>query len=149
MKHSETTEAMNNFRDKCQEHGLRVTPQRILIYKELIKSEDHPSADVLYKRVRKAQPSISFDTVFRTVQSFTEISLVGVCGAHGGPKRFDPLKKMHHHFICTNCDKIMDFYSEVCDKVEIPKAIQKKYNILGKKVVLEGICPKCKNKRRK
>ena len=143
MNKSDADAAMSVFKARCEEHGLRVTPQRTLIYQELIKAEDHPSVDVLYKRVRKTHPNISFDTVFRTVQSFSQMSLVGVCGGYGGPKRFDPIMKKHHHFICMSCDKIIDFYSEPCDNIQIPKSIQKKYNILNKKVVLEGFCPEC------
>ena len=46
------------FKDKCAEHNLKITPQRVIIYEELSKSKDHPSADAIYKRVRKTLPNI-------------------------------------------------------------------------------------------
>ena len=61
------------FRDKCREHNLKTTPQRTIIYKELYKSKDHPSADAIFKKARKIFPNMSSDTVNRTVLTFAKI----------------------------------------------------------------------------
>jgi len=134
---------MEEFRKRCGENGLKVTPQRTVIYAEFLRSKDHPSADVLYKRVKKTLPNISFDTVYRTLQSFYEIGLANVLDGTGEPKRFDPETHRHHHFRCIRCGNIYDFYTDIYDNLETPEEIRNKFNVKRKKVILEGICEYC------
>ena len=109
MKLNEKNSSMDFFRRKCRENTLKVTPQRIVIYKELIKSKDHPNADVLFQRVKNIIPDISLDTVNRTLLTFSKIGIIGVVEGYGDPRRFDPDLEIHHHFRCINCNKIIDF----------------------------------------
>ena len=90
-------EFLKNFRHTCRHHKLRVTPQRVLIYRELIKSEDHPSADVLYERISKHFPDMSFDTVYRTLTTFAEVGLIEQVEGFGAAMRFDHEMGEHHH----------------------------------------------------
>ncbi|MBU1044571.1 MAG: transcriptional repressor [Candidatus Omnitrophica bacterium] len=134
------------FYDKCAEKGLKITPQRLLIFDELSKAKDHPTADAIYRRVRKSLSNISFDTVYRTLLSFTEIGIVNLVEGSGQQKRFDPNRHLHHHFRCIKCDTIYDFENDAYNDIAVPKAVQKQGVIINKRVVLEGICSKCKGK---
>lgn len=147
MIENDIESSMRIFRDACEEHDLKITPQRTVIYKELLKAKDHPSADILYKRVRNNLPNISFDTVYRTLLSFSEIGLADIIEGHGEPKRFDPETRSHHHFRCIKCGKITDFKSELYDNIEIPQEIRKDFKVIKKRVVLEGICKYCSRRQ--
>jgi len=132
------------FLDRCKAAHLRITPQRSIIYESLLSDKGHPSAEAVFNRVRKKIPSISFDTVNRTLLSFADIGLLKVVEGYGRPKRFDTDIEKHHHFRCLKCNKIIDFYNQGFDALEIPGVLKKKYVITGKKVVLEGVCDVCK-----
>ena len=134
------------FFDKCAEAELKITPQRSLIFDELSKATDHPTADAIYKRVRKSLSNISFDTVYRTLLSFTEIGIVSLVEGTGEQKRFEPNLHQHHHFRCIKCYTIFDFENDAYDDIVVPAAVQKQGVIINKRVVLEGICSKCKEK---
>jgi Fur family peroxide stress response transcriptional regulator len=134
------------FTDKCRQHNLKVTPQRMAIYTELIKSKNHPSAELIFQRIRKQFPNISFDTVNRTLFTFSEIGLVDVVEGLGRPRRFDSDMSMHHHFHCIKCGNIIDFNSDAYNSLEIPEDIERKYTVIRKRVVLKGICDKCRKK---
>jgi Fur family peroxide stress response transcriptional regulator len=138
---------MTIFRNKCREHNLKITPQRTAIYKELIKARDHPSTLTIFKKVRKIFPGISFDTVNRTLLTFSEIGMVSVVEGYGQPRRFDSDTELHHHFRCVKCNAIVDFHSKPFDRIRIPEAIRKRFAILNKRVILEGICDKCSKKQ--
>jgi Fur family peroxide stress response transcriptional regulator len=138
---------MTIFRNKCRQHNLKVTPQRTAIYKELIGAHDHPSTLTIFKKVRKIFPGISFDTVNRTLLTFSEIGMVSVVEGYGRPKRFDSNTDSHHHFRCVKCNTIVDFHSKPFDRVRIPEKFQKRFTVLRKRVVLEGICDKCSRKQ--
>jgi Fur family peroxide stress response transcriptional regulator len=137
---------LQNFRQTCRHHKLRVTPQRVLIYKELIKSDDHPSADVLYKQISKNYPDVSFDTVYRTLATFAEMGLIARVDGFGTSMRFEPKRGDHHHFRCRQCSRIIDFKSDRYNKLAIPKDIADECEVFKLQVTLEGFCRKCKKK---
>lgn len=132
------------FYKKCKEGNLRITPQRAAIYELLINDKAHPSADVVFQRIRKKIPNISFDTVNRTLLSFVDVGLLKVVEGYGQPKRFDPHTDNHHHFRCNKCNKIVDFYSKALDAIEVPRDIKNRFAVTGKKVVIEGLCDSCR-----
>ena len=139
-------ESMTLFYQKCAEHGLKITPQRVSIYQELLKATDHPSIDEIFKRVRKSLPNVSFDTVYRTALSLSEIGIIDIIEGYSGSKRFDGNIARHHHFHCIRCHKIVDFDSEYYDKVEIPAELQSKFKVLTQRIMLEGICDTCRKR---
>jgi Fur family transcriptional regulator, peroxide stress response regulator len=143
---NEQLELKNVFYDKCTEKGLKITRQRSLILDELVKATDHPTADAIYKRVRKSLPNISFDTVYRTLLLFSEIRVVNLVEGTGEQKRFEPNFHPHHHFRCIKCFTIFDFENDAYNDIAVPAAVQKRGVILNKRVVLEGICEKCQGK---
>lgn len=123
-----------------------MTPQRTAIYKELIRSKEHPGASTVFNHVRKIYPNISFDTVNRTLLTFSEIGIAHIVEGYGDPKRFDPDTEIHHHFRCIKCNRIIDFQHKPFDKMKVPGYIQKQFTVLNKRVLLEGICDKCDKK---
>jgi Fur family peroxide stress response transcriptional regulator len=137
---------VSGFKRKCRVNSLKITPQRTAIYRELMKSKDHPSASEVFSRVRGIFPDISFDTVNRTLLSLSEIGVVTVVEGYGEPKRFDPETESHHHFRCLKCNSIIDIHHKSLDNIKIPADIGKRFTVLNKKVVIEGICEKCRRR---
>lgn len=131
---------------QLSEHGLKQTPQRIAIYDLIKDSKEHPTADQIYKKVRKQLPNISFDTVYRTMLKFSEVGLVSRTERYGENMRFDPRMDQHHHFHCIKCRKIIDFCDKGYDLIRAPKKLGSKFQVMNKRVVLEGICPECNGK---
>jgi len=147
-KHDSSKEKMADFKAKCRRAGLRITPQRMAVYQELIKSKQHPSADMLYRKVRKILPNISLDTVNRTLLTFAEIGAAFIVEGSGDVKRFDGQLDNHQHFKCIKCRRIIDFYHKPFDNVEVPAHIRGKFTVLRKTVYLEGICDACQRNKR-
>ena len=144
MSCAEIDEKIRMFTGLCRETCLRVTPQRIEIYKELIKTDDHPSAEMLYERVRKTFPNISFDTVNRTLMTLSEIGAAFIVEGSGDVRRFDGGTEKHQHFKCVKCKRIVDFNHKPFNNIMLPATLDKKFKILKKAVYLEGICDLCK-----
>lgn len=145
MEEYNTDTLLSIFKEKCKEHHLRVTPQRIVIYQELLKTKDHPSIDMVFQRVKKILPTISFDTVYRTVSTFAEVGIIEIVAGYSGVRRFDADTSLHHHFICLRCCRIIDFWDETLNKLEIPEKVKKQFTIVKQKVILEGICDQCRS----
>ena len=142
----EVTGKMDAFRAKCRRMGLKITPQRTAVYKALIATNSHPSAEMVFREVRKEIPNISLDTVNRTLLTLNEIGAAFVVEGSGEPKRFDGNLENHQHFKCVKCKKIFDFRHAPFENIEVPPSIRKRFIILRKCVYLEGVCDLCKKK---
>jgi len=137
---------MNEFKKICRQHKLKITPQRTAVYKELVNDKTHPTTDMIYRKVRVIFPSISFDTVNRTLISFAEIGLINAIECSGQGRKYDPDIRPHHHLKCTQCGGITDFYHQAFDNLKVPSRKLGAFKVTNKKVVLTGICPKCQLK---
>ena len=144
MQKNNDSEKIQAFIQTCHLHHLKVTPQRVAIYQELIHSNMHPSADTVYRSIIREYPHISFDTVNRTLQTFVDIRLVDVVEVFKGAKRFDPNVKRHHHLHCTQCGTIFDFNCRSYDKLQVPDDISKQFQVESKRVILKGVCAACR-----
>ena len=137
-------EKLEGFSAKCRQAGLKVTPQRTAIYKSLIMTSSHPSADMVYRTVRGSLENISFDTVNRTLLTFSKIGAAFVVEGSGEVRRFDANFESHQHFKCVKCKRIIDFRHEPFDVVEVPDEVGEKFKVLRRTVYFEGFCDKCK-----
>lgn len=132
------------FKKQCQEKGLKLTLQRLIIYEELINTDEHPSVEMIYNSIKGKFPMISLDTIHRTLDTFCEIGVATMVEGTGIPKRFEGKLDGHHHVRCVKCGKIKDFYNEEYDKMPVPSDIQQDFQVLRKTVHVEGICRTCR-----
>ena len=135
------------LRQKSLEHSLRLTPQRLGIFNCLQGSKQHPSADDVFRRIRKTFPNISFDTVNRTLLSFAQMGILDIVEGYGYPKRYDPNLAPHHHFHCVKCHRVVDFREKSYERLKPPKSISRRYKVTGHKVIIEGICDRCQKQQ--
>jgi Fur family peroxide stress response transcriptional regulator len=145
MNHTRGTiqEKVAHFEQACDEAGLKMTHQRMEIFRELASSTDHPSAETLYKRLRSSLATLSLDTVYRTLATFEKHDLISRVQTVESQARFEAEMVQHHHVICHNCGEITDFRWETFDATRLPGEIARWGRIENKKVTLHGICEKC------
>ena len=137
-------ERMADFESECHRAGLKITPQRLAVYEALIGTDEHPSAEMVYRQVKKVFPRISLDTVNRTLLTLSEIGMAFVVEGSGDAKRFDANLDNHQHFKCVKCKRIIDFHDEAFDGIGVPKMLSRRFTILRKTVYFEGFCETCK-----
>jgi len=137
------------FERRCSELGLRITPQRTAVYKALLETNDHPSAEMVFRKVRREFPRISLDTVNRTLLTLSETGSAFIVEGSGDAKRFDGNLENHQHFKCVRCRRIIDFHHKPFDDIPVPKGFTKKYTVLRKTVYFEGICDLCEKTGKK
>lgn len=135
---------LTGFEDRCHENGLKVTPQRVAVYKALIGTNSHPTAEEVCQMVREEIPNISLDTVNRTLLTLAQIGAAFQVEGTGQPRRFDGGLEDHQHFLCIKCSKVIDFHYAPFDNIELPPEIKGQFEIMRKTVYLEGICEDCK-----
>ena len=137
---------MNVFKEQLRNSGVKLTHQRMEIFREVAMSEEHPDAVKICRRVRKRLPSISLDTVYRTLWSLLDLGLISTLGPPRKTVRFDANMDAHHHFVCTKCGMTRDFYSKKLNRLKIPESESILETVQGTQVEVKGICVKCSRK---
>ncbi len=137
------------FLDICRRQGVKATHQRTEILRELAASEEHPDAETLLARVRQKIPAISVDTIYRTLRLLEERGVIARVGSMRDRARYDANTDRHHHFVCTTCGRIGDFYSEAMDRVPVPREVSEMGSVEGVYVELRGVCRKCQQRATK
>jgi len=88
--------------------GLKLTPQRMAIVRELAQDESHPTAQELFDRLRGDLPTMSFATVYNTLAALSAAGLCTALSLSPGSGRFDPNMQPHHHVVCDACGSVRD-----------------------------------------
>lgn len=141
-------EQINTFVERCREIGMRVTPQRVAVFRELAATGEHPAAQAIYERVKENMPSISLDTVYRTLSRLEAEGMVANVGTTNGKARYDAKTESHYHFVCRHCNRVIDVPSEDRNAFEPPDLATEYGRVEAVNIQLRGCCAACLAKNR-
>ncbi len=146
---SEVSSRLEDMLNKLRDRHFRITPQRIAVLRILAVSEDHPGVESVYEEVKKAFPTTSLATVYKTVTLLKELNEVLELGFPEGGNRYDGARPYSHpHLICTKCRKIVDPDLESIEGVTKELALETGFQITNHRLDFFGICPTCQKKER-
>jgi len=126
--------------------GLKRTPQRCAIYEMLTGRTDHPTAEDIYRTVKRTFPMISQNTVYYTLSTLQEAGLISEVNFGHEHARFDANMDRHHHLVCVSCQEINDLYDGTLDRLSMSSKKGRQYTILGHRVEFYGYCKRCQEK---
>jgi Fur family peroxide stress response transcriptional regulator len=126
---------------------LKLTPQRCAIYEMLTARTDHPTAEDIYRTVKRTYPMISQNTVYYTLSALKEAGLISEVNHGHQHARFDANMDRHHHLVCVSCHEINDVYDDALDRLSASAAKEQQYRILGHRVEFYGFCKRCVKRR--
>ncbi len=134
---------LEQFKAAAREAGAKLTHQRLEIFRAVASSDEHPNVEAVYKAVRKTVPTVSLDTVYRTLWLLTDLGLLNTVGPRQGSVRFDANLDHHHHYLCTRCGRVRDFESPELNALQIPRSVNAFGQVLSAHVEVRGICAEC------
>ncbi len=139
-------ESIRPFEEACKRAGIRLTIQRLEIFRELAEATDHPTAEGLHSRLKARLPTISLDTVYRTLATFALHGLIHKVDTVESQARFEVHSSRHHHLICSRCKEIVDFRWPAFDGSNLPAELAAWGKIENRNAVLYGTCRNCLEK---
>jgi Fur family peroxide stress response transcriptional regulator len=131
---------------RCREAGMNVTPQRIAVYRALLKSTEHPTPEAIFNEVSPSMPSLSLATIYKSLEALESLGLVREVPVVSDSRRYDANLESHHHLVCTECGDVTDYYSEDLDSI-MPKKKIRGFNPSFVSVHINGICADCQKRR--
>jgi Fe2+ or Zn2+ uptake regulation protein len=100
------------LRQALSKSGHRMTGQRRLIYETVAHCKDHPTAEAVYKQVRKIAPKISLATVYNGLEALAESGEIGkIPRTDDAPGQYELRTDVHHHARCVGCHRVWDLES--------------------------------------
>lgn len=132
------TALVESFRRK----GLKITPQRRLIFQALIGDHSHPTAEDVYQRAITSLPDISRTTVYNTLKELVAQDELVEIDLGEGKTRYDTDTNTHHHLLCVGCHALMDIHRDFEGLEILPEEAQG-YRIVDRQVTFYGYCPNC------
>ncbi len=144
------------MKEKFKDHASRMTVPRAAILEFLSNTSKHISAKEIYTSLQKTYPKIGLSTVYRTLSLLARMGIVGKLLLGDGQTRYEfksrGKNEHHHHLICTNCGKIINYYNFLDEELSLvrktEKKLAKKHNFIiqDHNIDFLGVCEKCKSK---
>lgn len=134
---------MNAFLAACVEQGVKLTHQRMEIFRELASTEEHPDTATLYARVKRRIPTISLDTVYRNLKLLAEHGIITAVGMSQDRQRFDANMDEHHHFVCVKCGMVRDFHTASMGPLATPEEAKSFGIPVSMHLEIKGVCRAC------
>ena len=105
----------------------------------------HPTAEWVYEQLKDKFPKLSLATVYRNMSEFKQEGKLKTVAVVEGTERVDGNVKAHPHFICRNCNAVIDVELDISTD-ELKKSISNKYNLICERadISFTGICDKCR-----
>ena len=125
--------------------GLKRTPQRVAIVRELAGDLTHPTAQELYERLRPSMPTMSFATVYNTLDALARARLIAPRALSPGATRFDPNVRPHGHAVCDRCGAVADVPAQGDGEAtpELGSDLPRGFTVHAVERVFCGICGAC------
>jgi len=137
-------ERIEALRPLLRDRGLALTPQRRAILRALIELDEHPTADRVHAVLRRRRVSVSRATVFRTLEALARVGAIAKASHHGMASRYDGRTDLHHHLVCTRCDRVIDFSDDRLDALPVPDTRRLGFVVSDYQVHVRGICKQCR-----
>ncbi len=129
--------------ERFKSKKLKITPQRLGIFEILEGNTAHLSAEDVFKEIRKSYPTISFTTVYKTLEIMEKMGEIMKITIDEERKHYDPNTNIHHHIICSRCNKISDI-KDGSIKPKLPKEILDEFTPSSYHISFYGTCKKCR-----
>lgn len=132
--------------NRLLEKKYRLTPQRKSVLLALANTEsgEHPSAEEIYRTAKEYCPKIGLATVYRTLELFTNLSIVQTLVLEDGCVRYELKRNItHYHLICLSCGKILEIDGTGAEP-QLSESIG--FKVISSVIQFFGYCEKCSPK---
>jgi Fur family peroxide stress response transcriptional regulator len=132
--------------ERLAARGFRATSHREHVYHVLLAQPNHPTAEQVFMRAKKARPDISLATVYNCLEILVKSGLVREVQVDRAATRYCPNMQAHGHFYCQACGAVLDVpYADAVP--ELPLALPKGLQVSGFEVSIRGVCSHCAPRR--
>jgi Fur family ferric uptake transcriptional regulator len=127
---------------------MRSSRQRELVLETVRSTFEHPTAEWIYKTVRKRLPRVGLGTIYRNLKALVEEGLIREVRRADEAVRYDGNTGEHYHISCISCGRVSDLPVSVDRAIERRAHEATNYAIVGHAIEVQGVCPGCQHAAR-
>ncbi len=132
------------LREALEAGGQRFTEQRAAVFRYLVNTDVHPTADEVFLAVRQDLPGISLATVYKSLETLVGCGLAVKLSYADHSARYDGRTDPHHHARCVVCERVMDLPGEIpSGEIEALRSATTGFTVTGYRLELSGYCVEC------
>jgi len=120
----------------------RNTKQLAVVWQAIKDETSHPTAEQIFRKVRRRLPSVSLGTVYRNLQKLVDAGKLQVLTLERA-QHFDPLVKSHQHFICEACEKVYDVHLDSRGRRLLSRVPSEGFTVRSHQLAFFGRCKRC------
>ena len=127
--------------------GMRYSHQRERIYRAVMESHVHPTANMVYDALKVEMPKLSLGTVYRNLNQLADAGRLRKIPLPDGNCRFDGTTGPHSHIVCGSCGRVADVMLPALTQLQQAIEQETNYTLSSYDVVMHGVCGKCRSKQ--
>lgn len=127
-----------------RERGLKVTPQRELVFRLLHRNVTHPTAEAVHSAALEVMPMISLKTVYQVLNDLRRLGEIQSIELGTGALRFDPNTSEHHHLVCQGCGDVRDVHLDTSELL-LNRSQRHGFSLESVDVTFRGLCQSCRD----
>ena len=137
---------LKKFMKVLRNENLKLTPQRVEIFREVCDSDEHREAEEIYLALRERDVHVSRATVYRTMNILYQHDLVRRMNIGDGKWRYEHWLDCHQHdhLICIRCGTIVEFMNPQIEEIQKNVADKFNYKLVKHVHQLFGLCKQCR-----
>lgn len=132
------------LRQALEAGGQRFTEQRAAVFRYLVNTDVHPTADEVFLAVRRDLPTISLATVYKSLETLVGCGLAVKLTYADHSARYDGRTDPHHHARCVVCERVSDLPGELPSaEITTLREAAGGFTVTGYRLELSGYCADC------
>ncbi|UCF05474.1 MAG: transcriptional repressor [bacterium] len=136
--------SFENTIQKLRSEGFKLTPQRLAVIKYMIGNKSHPSALAIHKELKRRYPTLSFSTVYNTLNMLQKIDEIRSIHVFDDHLNYDPNTEPHIHFLCSKCDMVHDIFLEQAEGIQVYAGEIDGHLVDSYELFFKGTCKDCR-----
>lgn len=134
------------FRAFISKKGLRNTPEREEIIREIFANHEHFDVDELYLRLRDKKSKVSKASIYRNIPLIMECGLIKEVWHENGHMHYEHIYGHGHHchIRCIKCGKVIEFVEKEMKAIETRLASEYDFEIVDHNLDITGYCSECR-----
>ena len=138
--------AEDKLRDYLRPKGLKFTPERQLILKEVFSTHRHFEVDDLFVRIRRRDKRISRSTLYRTLRLLVECGLLREVLFGERHSHYEHVlgHEHHDHLLCLRCGRVIEFSNGSIENLQERVCREHEFQPRGHQLQIRGYCRKCR-----
>lgn len=126
---------------------MRFSAVREIIYNTILNDKDHPTADIIYHKLKSSNPQLSLATIYRNLKQLEQSGSIIKITSQGSCDHYDARIDKHYHMFCVKCGKMFDVECDFDNNIINSTQTKTDHKILNYELCFVGICKECREIR--